>query len=54
VSDQDSVHNFGTETFVKCSLVRPTGRRKNFMKMDFGEISGEKWKWIELNEVLIV
>jgi hypothetical protein len=39
------------ETFLKCSLVSPRGRRKNFMKMDLGEISGEKWKWIGLAEV---
>jgi hypothetical protein len=54
VSDQDSIHNFGRETFVICSLVRPRGRRKNFMKMDLGKISGEKCKWIELAEFLIV
>jgi len=54
VSDQDSMHNFGRENFGECSLVRPRGRRKNLMKMDHEEISGKKWKWMELAEYLIV
>jgi hypothetical protein len=54
VNDQDSVHNFGRENFGECSLLRPRGRRKNFMKMDLGEISGKKWKWMELAKDLIV
>jgi hypothetical protein len=36
------------------SLVRPRGRRINFLKMGLGEISGKKWKWVELAEDLIV
>jgi len=48
------MHNFSKENFGECSLVRPRGRRKKFMKMDLGEISGKKWKWVELAEDLIV
>jgi hypothetical protein len=48
------MHNFGRENFGKCSLIKPRSRRKNFMKMDLGEISDKKWKWMELAEDLIV
>jgi hypothetical protein len=48
------MHNFGRENFGECSLVRPRDSRKNFMKMDPGEISGKKWKLMALAEDLIV
>jgi len=34
--------------------LRPRDRRKNLMKMVHGEISGKKWKWMELAEDVIV
>ena len=54
MSDQDSMHDFVRKNVGECSLVRPRGRRKNLMKMDLEEISGKKWKWMELAEDLIV
>jgi len=48
------MHNFSRENFGECLPARPRGRRKTFMKMDLEEISGKKWKWMELAEDLIV
>ena len=50
----DSMHKFSRENFGECLPARPRGRRKTFMKMDLEEISGKKWKWMELAEDLIV